>query len=356
MTSVRIVEEFGSIDHEARRWALLADETNSPMNQYGWVKACSNAFAAYGKLQLIVIGMEAGQPGALGPLIMRGKHLNRMECLGVDELYEPTDFPHSDPASLQALIRALIEFRQPLLLRRILANSPVLTALRAAFKSRGILITRPATGYPWIELDASWCDPEEKLSQSRRSSLRRALRKAKEIGSIHFQILAPQPHELAPLLAESLRVEAANWKGRSGSALLGDPDRRRFFEQYTAIASERGILRLCFLKIGGHTAAIQIAVESGGGFWLLKVGYDETFSRSSPGNLLMLETLRYAAKRGLRSYEFLGSAEPWTEMWTNRVRPCVSVRAYPNNVRGAAALSWDAISFGWEHLSHRFNL
>jgi hypothetical protein len=101
MTSVRIVEEFGSIDHEARRWALLADETNSPMNQYGWVKACSNAFAAYGKLQLIVIGMEAGQPGALGPLIMRGKHLNRMECLGVDELYEPTDFPHSDPASLQ---------------------------------------------------------------------------------------------------------------------------------------------------------------------------------------------------------------------------------------------------------------
>jgi CelD/BcsL family acetyltransferase involved in cellulose biosynthesis len=121
---------------------------------------------------------------------------------------------------------------------------------------------------------------------------------------------------------------------------LSDPDRRRFFEQYTAIASERGILRLCFLKIGGHTAAIQIAVESGGGFWLLKVGYDETFSRSSPGNLLMLETLRYAAKRGLRSYEFLGSAEPWTEMWTNRVRPCVSVRAYPNNVRGAAALSW----------------
>jgi CelD/BcsL family acetyltransferase involved in cellulose biosynthesis len=111
---------------------------------------------------------------------------------------------------------------------------------------------------------------------------------------------------------------------------------------------------MCFLKIGGVAAATQIAVESGGGFWLLKVGYDENFARCSPGNLLMLESLRYAANRGLKSYEFLGSAEPWTEMWTNRVRPCVSVWAYPNNFRGAAALTLDAVRFASERLSRRF--
>ncbi len=353
-TSVRIVQEFGAIDHEAQRWNLLADETNSPMHQYGWVKACSSAFAACGRLQLIVIGSDAGQPGALGPLILRGKRLNRLECLGVDELYEPTDFPHSDAASLRALVRTLVEFRRPLLMRRILADSPVLAALRDAFKLRGILVTRPATGYPWIELDASWSEPERKISPSRRSSLRRAQRRAQEIGSIECEIISPKPHELQELLAESLRIEAANWKGRNGSALLSDPDRRRFFEQYTAIAGERGILRLCFLKVGGHRAATQIAVESGGGFWLLKVGYDEAFARCSPGNLLMLETLRYAARRGLRSYEFLGSAEPWTEMWTARVRPCVSVRVYPNNFCGAAVLASDAMRFGWDWLNRQF--
>src|SRR5207237_2482528 len=141
------------IDNEAQCWTLLADATNSPMHQYAWVKACSSAFSGCGQLQLIVIGSEAGQPGALGPLIMRGKRLNRMECLGVDELYEPTDFPHSDPASLAALVETLVELRRPVLLRRILAGSPVLALLRAAFKSQGMLITRPAIGYPWIELD-----------------------------------------------------------------------------------------------------------------------------------------------------------------------------------------------------------
>src|ERR1051325_7668112 len=158
MTSVRIVQEFGAIDHEAQSWSLLDAESNSPMHQYGGVKACSSAFTGCDRLQLIVIGAEAGQAAAIGPLIVRGRHLDRVECLGVDELYEPTDFPHSDATSLQALIRTLLEFRRPLLLRRILADSPVLAALREAYRSQGALITRRATGYPWIELDASWRD------------------------------------------------------------------------------------------------------------------------------------------------------------------------------------------------------
>ena len=351
---MRIVQEFGSIENEAQRWTLIAEESHSPMQQYAWMKACSDAFAACGKLQLIVIGTSAGQPGALGPLVMRGRHLNRMECLGVDELYEPTDFPHSDPASLAALVNTLVELRRPLLLRRILADSPVLTALQESFKACGILITRPATGYPWIALDESWSEPEKKLSASRRSSLRRAQRKAQELGSIQFEILSPKPRDLSLHLAEALRVEAASWKGRNGSALIADAERRRFFEQYTSIASEKGILRLCFMRIDGRAVATQLAVESGGGLWLLKVGYDEAFSRCSPGNLLMVETLRYAVRSGLRTYEFLGSAEPWTEIWTDRIRPCVSVWAYPNNFRGAAAFFWDASRFGWDRLSRRF--
>jgi hypothetical protein len=350
---VRIVHEFGAIENEAQRWDLLAEESNSPMHQYAWVKACTSAFGADCKLQLIVIGSD--QPGALGPLVMRGRRLNRMECLGVDELYEPTDFPHSDPASLSCLVEALVELRRPLLLRRILADSPVLAALRTAFQSRGMLLTRPATGYPWISLDPSWMEPEQKLSASRRSSLRRAQRKAHEIGPVEFQVISPKPHDLPSLLGDTLRVEASSWKGRSGSALLSDPDRRRFYEQYAKIASEKGILRLCFMRIGGHPAATQLAVESDGGFWLLKVGYDEAFARCSPGNLLMVETLRYAASRGLRTYEFLGSAEPWTQAWTDKVRPCLSVWAYPNNFRGIAALMCDAARFGWERLNRQFN-
>ena len=342
--SVRIFQEFGSIADEAQGWTLLAEESNSPMTQYSWVKACSTAFAEDGKLQLIVIGGD--QPSALAPFVIRGGRLYRMECLGVSQLYEPTDFPHSDPVSLHHLIRTLVELRRPLLLNRVLADSPVLTALRDAFQSKGFVLTRRAAGYPWIALDSSWMEPERKVSTGRRSSLRRGLRKAENMGEVGFDVIAPRPSTLAPLLAEMFRIEAANWKGRNGSALLNDPIRRTFYEQYAASACQKGILRIAFMTIGRRAVATQLAVESKGGYWLLKVGYDEAYACCSPGNLLLLETLRYAARRKLQSYEFLGSSQPWTEIWTKQVRPCVNVAAYPKNFKGVAAFIWDAFRFG----------
>ena len=78
-TSVRIVQEFRAVESEAQCWDLIAEEANSPMHQYAWVKACTDAFATGGELRLIVVG--ADQPRALGPLIMRGSPLNRMDAL-----------------------------------------------------------------------------------------------------------------------------------------------------------------------------------------------------------------------------------------------------------------------------------
>ena len=157
-----------------------------------------------------------------------------------------------------------------------------------------------------------------------------------------YETLAPSPAELEPLLEEAIGVEAAGWKGRAGTALAHDPKRWAFFRRYAAAASSRGILRLCFLRIGGRTAAVQLAVETDDRFWLLKLGYDERFARCSPGSLLLLESIRQAATRGLRSYEFLGDAESWTRPWTQTVRPCVRVDAYPFERSSVGKLATDA--------------
>ena len=107
------------------------------------------------------------------------------------------------------------------------------------------------------------------------------------------------------------------------------------------------MLRIGLLRIGDTPVAMQLGVEWGGRFWLLKIGYDEAFSRCSPGSLLMVEMVRRAAGRGLTSYELLGVSEQWTRMWTRRERPCVSLRAYPATCTGAAALATDLATVGW---------
>src|SRR3989441_12058103 len=95
------------------------------------------------------------------------------------------------------------------------------------------------------------------------------------------------------------------------SALASDLSRGAFYRRYAAAASRTGVLRLCYLRIGERTAAVQFALEAEGRFWLLKIGYDPAFARCSPGPLLLWETVRYAAPRGVGPYEFLGGPEPW---------------------------------------------
>jgi len=57
--------------------------------------------------------------------------------------------------------------------------------------------------------------------------------------------------------------------------------------------------------------------------------------------LLMAETIRYAALRGLASYEFLGNADNWTRVWTSDEVPTVTIRAYPFRMAGVATLAAD---------------
>jgi CelD/BcsL family acetyltransferase involved in cellulose biosynthesis len=216
-------------------------------------------------------------------------------------------------------------------------------------------MTRAVAGCPWIPLDSTWTEPETKLSAARRSSLRRARRHAENIGIVEWEFCPSDRMTLARGLEEAFRIESAGWKGRTGTALLNDERRRAFYESYVEMAASVGTARLCLLKIAGKAVAMQVAVECADRFWLLKVGYDEAYSKCSPGNLLMLETIRYAARQGFKSYEFLGTDEPWTSNWTEHVRPCVSLLAYPINVPGMAALAGDAVRVGLDRIRRHRN-
>lgn len=325
----------------AAPWDSLAALSGSPMQHYAWTRACLETFAADYELQVVVVGAPQ-QPRAIAPLVRRRNGAPRLELLGVSELYEPADFLYADPCALASLTDALVRLRASLFFARIPADSPSVAALRRSYRGRGIVITRPASGCPWIPLDASWTHPERNLRPGRGSDLRRARRVAEKMGALSFEISSPTPTELGPMLEEALRVEAAGWKGSQGTALATDAVRGHFYRHYAAAASQKGILRLCFLRIGGRSVAVQFAIECGDRFWLLKIGYDEEFARCSPGTLLMLETVRYAAAGGLRSYEFLGGVEPWTQMWTQLVRPYISVRAYPGSLQGLVTMAADA--------------
>jgi CelD/BcsL family acetyltransferase involved in cellulose biosynthesis len=351
---VSLLREPTEIAALGRAWDRLAP-ASPPTCHHAWSLACAKALQGGPDAKLMVIG-PLSAPRAIAPLVVRDEAHPVIELLGAKELYEPMELTAGDEASLEELVESISRLGRPLLLHRVPEGSRTLAALRRIHRGRAALVVRTASASPYVPLEKHE-DPAAIFSARLRSDLRRARRRAERMGPVSFEMHEPSREMLGPLLREAFEVEASGWKGRTGSALNLDLLRGRFYRLYSALAAELGTLRLAFLRIGDRAAAMQIAVEVSNAYWLLKIGYDESFAACSPGSILLAETITWAKMRGLASYELLGGVEPWTRRWTRDARSCVAARTYPWTGLGAETLMKDATraargliasSFGWK--------
>ncbi|HEX8063958.1 MAG TPA: GNAT family N-acetyltransferase, partial [Allosphingosinicella sp.] len=265
--------------------------------------------------------------------------------VGAHEVCEPDDALYRCPDSARSLAEAIVADGRAVEMDRIPARSELIPALRAALRGKGWMLVRPVTPTPTIELGPRWKDPASCFNSGRRSDFRRAARRAAEFGEVSFEILSPGPEEFDALFDEAVKVEMRSWKREAGTAIAADKAKEDCFRRYFRSACEQGSFRIAFMRVGGRAVAMQMALESLGRYWLFKIGFDEEYERCSPGTLLMLHTIGWAAERDLEAYELLGNLEPWiAQFWTREQHECVWVRAYPFNARGAAALAADALA------------
>lgn len=318
----------------AQAWSALQDRVAaSPMSRIEWTQAYLESYAQAHPWQVKIAALESqGELLAVLPLVQRRVFglLPYLELLGSHELYEPTELLHRDPQALAQLLDAVLrETGQPLVFERHPGNAAsidIITGqLRQAWKIRRRL--RPEA--PSVLIGA---DPEQVLNSGRRSDLRRMLRRAEKHGPVSFRVLTPTLDELPALLDTVMRIEAAGWKGASQTALRDDAKTRGFFERYARLATEAGILRIALMEIAGRPVASQLTVQCGGAIWLIRIGYDEAYADCSPGNLLMMEVIRYASRQQLKSCEFLGKAEDWTRMWTNKQYSTECITIFPTRL------------------------
>ena len=340
------VDSEAGFDALAHQWQSLEAAATLPTAHYAFNRTAARFFAALGSLRVLTLRRGADL-AAVAPLCRSGGLVPRLQFIGAAEIGEPCDMLCADDEAAAALADALVRTRTPLALERMPANAAFVAALQRAMQGRGLCKIRPTNPAPTLALDAQWINPETQFNSGRRSDFRRAQRHAEKFGAVTCEVLTPTAEQLDGLLDEAIAVEMQSWKGRDGTALGVDPVRGPFFRAYAHAACARGILRMAFLRIDGKAIGMQIALECEQRFWLFKIGYDEAYARCSPGTLLMLQTLKYAAERGLRAYEMLGSAEPWTAAWTQAQHECVMINTYPHGLPGWLAFAADASAWAW---------
>lgn len=324
---------------------LMLDAGAFPTQSLDCIAALAATMQANDHFQIFAARRERGI-AALLPLCRKSGFAARWHQPGAREVYEPCDGLYADAAAAGHIAQTLAKQARPVELDRLPAASPLIPALRDAMRGKGWVTVRPSLGCPTITLDDNWRQPEGRFNAGRRSDFRRAARRATALGHVTYEIIAPDPGEFDALFDEALAVELASWKREAGTAIALDPAKEAFFRAYFRRAADEGTLRMAFMRINNRAAAMQLALESGGRFWLFKIGFDEAFARCSPGTLLMLHTLGYAAREGLKAYELLGGVEPWiAQLWTQDVHPMLHLRTYPYSARGAWALVCDGVAW-----------
>lgn len=338
---VRSVEAFAALGAE---WDALAARQAQPLLEHDWFLSCARTLHGPHTLRVVLV-RDAGVLCAAAPLAARRERgVERLEMMGMRVLHEPSGFLYRDQAALGALVGGVLALARPVVLQRVDAAGPVEAAVRDAVGRRGWVLARDTGPTVRVELGDDWPAFLARVSGRMRKWLKRARALAGERGPVSIEKVRPDSATVDAHVAAFAALEAAGWKGRRQSALLMKEGLGAFFADYARRAAARGTLRVWYLRIGGAVAAAQITIEAHGVMWVLKIAYDESLAKLSPGLQLTSAALEDAVAQGLTACEFIGSADEWKQRWRGELRPLRLVLVYPRSLRGLAALGVDAAS------------
>lgn len=339
---VEVIGELPRLEALEEQWHALARDIPWPMAQFEWIISAAKTYRD-DKFCVVTV-QEAGALQAVAPLVLRRYGLtHRLECLDY-MLAEPQRLIARDERHLQLLFKALRALRYPFILQGVTAECQDDQCFRTTSGSGLRMVAASGSKDSFVPFDDPGGNLEDRMSASRRCTLRRKRKAAEKHGPVRFNILRPRSDELPALLDEFFRVESSGWKGRAATGLQYDIQRASFFRMYCDRMAREGALRLGFMKIGDATAAVRIDVVWGNKSWELKIGYDERFANCSPGLLLSHEALKHGQAEGFLGHHFLGEAEAWHETWAAKTMNRVTLRYYPTTLPGVVTLLQDVSS------------
>ena len=274
-------------------WRDLAGRAIEPNVFYDPAFALAAA-PVFGDPGAVAVWSKSGRLIGLFPARTEQRYGVMGTLTGWTHPYAPFGVPLVDRDEADGAITAFLdhaEARETLvLLPLIAAEGPFAAALsRVLLRRGGAVETYGAharallapTGIRKTYLDRA-------LSPKKTKELRRQRRRLLEHGLLKLAT-AQDAATIVPALSDYLRLEAAGWKGRAGTAARRHETILNFMhDAVTALAADGGA-RVNRLIQDERTLAATVTLRTGDTAWLWKIAYDEGARRASPGVQLTLD-------------------------------------------------------------------
>lgn len=297
-----------------------------------WVSAWSRHFAA-GSTPSLLVGYDGDAPIGLAPLFVTESGTAE---LPVNFLSLRSEFLFVDGRGrefVEAALRHLRHSGRELVLRNLPSDSPSHAALAERSRPAGYLCSdRVSRVTPYVDTSSAWDDYVAGLPKKRVVRWQRRVRKLERQEGMRI-VRYGEHADVGGFVDGMIDVDSRSWREAEGTSIRGRGLEEFYGDSCGALAGA-GWFKPYWVEHDGRMVAFVLGVVHSNAYYALKTGYDESYSKLSPGICLFYDVVRDAFAGALSRIDFLGEPARWKSEWATGQREHVNVRLYPSGVVG----------------------
>lgn len=215
-------------------------------------------------------------------------------------LYEVSSAPVLDRDDADDIARAMLrhlaasgDLPKTLTLPLLPMEGPGFRALEEACRATGSKLTTYEAWERPVMVAQPGDDAERYLRRSLGSGYKKRMQQFRSVGrsgAVSFQRKRRAAAQEA--FGTFLALEAAGWKGAAGTAIACLPADAAYFNKLVELFAAQDSLQIDTLLLDSQPIAMGLLVDSAGTRQFLKIAYDETQGRHSPGRTLTIAMLQ----------------------------------------------------------------
>jgi len=353
--SVRLLRGRRGLEALRPAWEELAEHLTSAafFHQYAWYenyvchlehdpRCLFFALVNRGTRVLAIVPLRYRKPERLGGLRVFQLPSHDHICAADALVRRGEDYGVIMNLVIRQLRRSAVPAWDMLLFPEVPAGSCADLGLRRL--PRLFVVCESARDSDYIPNSGGYEATVQRLSGSFKRDLRRKLKHARNSGTLTYRSIE-SPEKLDEAFEKFLEIEGSGWKGRHGigTAINCRPELEAFYRGllHARTASSHCVINLLYLN--DACIGAEFCLYCAGALNLLKIGYQESHARVSPGSLLFDFVLRdWCERPGLREISFVGDAS-WQKTWRPDRRPVYRYRVYNRTARALPARAWRAV-------------
>lgn len=174
------------------------------------------------------------------------------------------------------------------------------------------------------------------------ANTRRKLRRLSEAGEVRMLTHADDPAERALVMDALAEQKSRRWRQSGAFDAFAYPGFRAFFDELNDMPMQGVEAVVSALMLDGKPIATHWGLHMGDTFYWLLPGFDEEWSKLSPGRVLMEALLRRCIDQGQRVFDFTAGDEAYKFQWADRHLKLYSLEEHCSSI-GKIAVNYGRV-------------